>query len=272
MRHSRWLAVSVVGIALAIGVAAVVSPASSETVCAGNLASSVQSTTCPSVASLEANGGVIPVKLPKREMAPVAVLLSGRISDSNAAQPPPLREVAIEFDRHGALDATGLPVCNPNIQFQKISQAESICKGSIVAKGTATFEVAAPPGSSPTPVGGQLAVINGGFRAGVRILYAEVFLRLVAPTVVKSTLEVRKIHQGPYGLQVVGKMPIIEGLPGTLLGFSLEIRHLFMYKGKKQSFAMANCANGHLRARMIALFTNGETKSGTMIRTCADTG
>ena len=257
-----WLAASVVGVALAVGIAAVVSPASSETVCAVNLASSAQSTTCPSVAYLEANGGVIPVKLPKHEMAPVAIKLWGRISAGNAAQPPPLREVAIEFDRHGALDATGLPVCNPNIEFQKISQAESICKGSIVGKGAATFEMAVP-GSSPMPVSGKLVIINGGFRDGVRTLYAEAFVTVQTPFVIESTLEVKKIHDGPYGLAGGGKMPTIEGRPATLLGFSLEIKRLFMYRGKKQSFAMASCANGHLSARITAVFTNGETKAGT---------
>jgi hypothetical protein len=205
-------------------------------------------------------------------MAPVAVRLSGRISASNAAQPPPIREVTIDFDRNGALDATGLPACNPNIQFQKISQVESICRGSIVAKGTATFAVAVPPESSPMPVSGQLVIINGGFRDGVRILYVEAFLKVEAPFVLKSTFEVRKIHQGSYGLQVVGKMPSIEGRPATLLGFSLEIKRFFKYKGIKRSFAMARCPNGHLSATPSAVFTTGERIADTVIRPYATTG
>ncbi len=271
MRRRGRLGASVIGAALVFGVVTV-PPASSGTSCLQNLTASAQSDSiCPPATFFKVGGAVIPGKLPKHEMAPVAVNLWGSISAGNAAQPPPLREVAIEFDRHGALDATGLPVCNPNIQFQKISQAKSICKGSIIGQGTATFEIAAPE-SSPMPVTGRLVIINGGLRAGVRILYAEVFLRLVTPTVVKSTLEVRKIHQGPYGLQVVGKMPIIEGLPGTLLGFSLEIKRLFMYKGKKQSFAMASCANGHLSATISAVFSTGERIAGTVTRPCESQG
>jgi hypothetical protein len=272
VRHSRWLAASVVGVALVIGIAAVVSPASSETVCARNLASFVQSTTCPSGPLLEAEGAVRPSDLPKHEMAPVAVSLWGKVSSSYGAEPASLTEVAIDFDRNGALDATGLPVCNPNIQFQEIGQVESICKASIVAKGIATFDVAAPPESSPMSITGPLIIINGGFRDGVRILYAEAFLRLVTPTVVKSALEVRRIHQGPYGLQVVGKMPIIEGRPANLLSFSLEIKRLFKYKGTKQSFATARCPHGHLSATISAVFSTGERIARTVIKPCKATG
>ena len=184
MSRRVWLAASVGGAALAIGIAAVVSPAIVGDRLRQNLASSVQGATCPSVASLEANGGVIPVKLPKREMAPRRPS-SCRGSDlrRDAAQPPPLREVAIEFDRHGALDATGLPVCNPNIESQKISQAESICKGSIVGEGTATFEIAAPESSPHARSAASLVIINGGFRDGVRILYAEAFVTVQTPFV-----------------------------------------------------------------------------------------
>ena len=38
---------------------------------------------------------------------------------------------------------------------------------------------------------------------------------------------------------------------------SSTIKRLFMYRGTKQSFAMASCANGHLSAKISAVFTNG---------------
>ena len=117
-----------------------------------------------------------------------------------------------------------------------------------------------------------MVIINGGIRDGVRTLYAEAFVTVQTPFVIKSTLEVKKIHDGPYGLQVAGKMPIIEGRPVTLRSFSLEIKRLFKYKGTKQSFAMARCPNGHLGATISAVFSAGERIAKTLIQPCKAIG
>ena len=225
---------------------------------------------------LSAGGGVIPRRLPRHELAPVAVKLWGNISTVGGGEPSPLKEVTIDFDRNMAVDAAGIPRCNPNIEFEETGPWGSICKGSILGEGSARFEIA-PSESAPGLVNGMVnakldLIYRGASGDGVMTLFANAYLRLPAPVVLEIKLEVRKIHKGPYGLQVVAKIPALEGGLGALLNFHLDIKRLFKYRGTKQSFALARCPNGHLSASITAVFTNGDRILGALTRPCVAKG
>ncbi len=80
-----------------------------------------------------------------------------------------------------AIDAAGIPRCNPNIQFEEIGPWGSICKGSILGEGSARFEIA-PSESSPMLVNGmvnaKLVLIYRGISGdGVMTLFANAYLK-----------------------------------------------------------------------------------------------
>ena len=58
-----------------------------------------------------ADGGFTPTKLPRHENAPITIHGGGKISTVNGELPPILETIDIEFDRHGAVDTVGLPIC-----------------------------------------------------------------------------------------------------------------------------------------------------------------
>ena len=60
---------------------------------------------------VNAEGGFTPQALPKHENAPITLHGGGSISTSDGSLPPILRTLTLEFDRHGAVQTTGLEVC-----------------------------------------------------------------------------------------------------------------------------------------------------------------
>ncbi len=147
-----------------------------------------------------------------------------------------------------------------------------ICRSAIVGSGTANFEITFPEElSKPDP--GKLVIFNGGVKAGVTTLYAVAFVTVPTPNSIVTKVKIKRIDKGPYGFRAVAEIPSIAGGYGSLLDFSFKIKRLFTYKGtKKQSFALARCSNGHLSARVSALFSSGETIAGTVTRACVPKG
>ena len=96
---------------------------------------------------LDAEGGFAPKALPKHENAPITTHGGGKISTISGDLPPILDKFILEFDKHGALDTTGLAVCT---------------KGKLIATTVAAIAAAATcrlraTALSWAPIAGMLA-------------------------------------------------------------------------------------------------------------------
>jgi hypothetical protein len=216
-------------------------------------------------------GGLRPTKLPRHAMAPVTLLLGGEISNPQQLQPPALKEVTIDFDKNGTVDARGLPVCKLSRLAGGEEQLPVLCRKSIVGTGEALVEYRTPTqGSIKVPV--LLRLFNGGTRGGTTTLFIQSFIPVGNPTPTIATVKVTRLPNGPYGLQAVTQIPPIADGSGSLLDFNLKIRRLFDYKGVKRSFAAARCLDGHLSAKLSTTFDTGDWIEGTLIRPCESQG
>ncbi len=236
---------------------------------------------CPPRLMVGFRGQVMPKELPKHEMAPVTLNIRGGVKTSNGTQPAALREVTIDFDQNGAINATGLPVCKRSqLEVGRIRAARRLCRKSIVGTGVAHVAIK-PSQQGPIPI--PLTLFNGGVKGETTRLFIRPAITVAtrAPTVV--TVKLRKIHKGPhaagprhafvtYGLQAVATIPPIAGNEGSLLDFSIKIRRLFTYKGAKQSYALARCLDGHLSANIRNTFIGGTIISGTVTQPCTPKG
>jgi hypothetical protein len=182
-----------------------------------------------------------------------------------------LREVTMDFDKNGALNATGLPACKRSqLETRNTSAVQHVCRESIVGSGTAHVAITSS-GQEPIPL--PLTLFNGGVRDGTTTLFIRSSIATPTPAPLIATVKLRKIHAGRYGLGAISKIPPIAEGNGSLLDFSLKIKRLFTYKGKKQSYVSAKCPDGHFNANIIsAKFEGGPTISGTVIRPCTSKG
>jgi len=218
------------------------------------------------------NGGFSPTKLPKKKLAPISLSASGSIKTKDGSHVPALREVEIETDRNGEVNVIGLPVCTAGkLQSRDTAAAEKACKRAIIGKGETEVEVALPE-QRPIPVESKLIAFNGGTRNGTTTFYIHAFFSAPVTGAIVTTVKIKKIHKGRYGLLSIASIPKIAGGSGSVKSFNLVINRRYTYKGRKLSVLTARCADGKLQAHANAVFADGTQAGAEIIRTCTPTG
>jgi hypothetical protein len=248
-------------IAAALGVVALASVALAAgtnkpvTVRAGNL-------------ELTFNGGFSPTTLSKTKLTPITALFEGKIKTVDGTHPPALKEVLIEADKNTGIDVKGYPICTAaKLQSQDSAHAKAICKDSILGSGHGNVEIQFPE-QAPIPVSSPLTLFNGGEKGGVTTLFVHAYITVPTPAAIVTTVKVKKIHNGRYGLESVASIPKIAGGSGSVTSFSLNVGKQFTYKGKKVSFISAKCPDGKIQVHGTAVFSDGTRASAEVIRTC----
>ncbi len=254
MRRTSLTAIAVAGIA-ALAAASIATAAKPTVVRVGNLV-------------LKINGGVTPKKLPRKRMAPITLHTSGHMDTVDGEQPPALKEVKIDFDKHGTIDARGLPVCRPGkLQARDTQHAKAACPRAIVGHGSTRVRVAFPE-QTPFESSGPLVLFNGGVRGGVTKMYIHAYVNVPAPTAIVSVVKVKKIRKGRFGTRAIARVPVIAGGSGSVIHFNLAVRRVFRVHGQKRSYLTARCANGRFFAHAIALYRDGRRLAGNVVRPC----
>lgn len=255
MRRVLFAALALAG-ALTVVVAGLAAAEKPTVVRAGNLV-------------LKINGGVSPRALPRNRLAPITLHASGTIGTTDGTQPPALREVTIDFDKHGTINAKGLPVCQPGkLQATDTQHAKEACKGAIVGTGKTRVRVAFAE-QAPFESSGPLVLFNGGVHGGVTTMFIHAYVDVPAPTAIVTRVRIKKIHKGRYGTRAIASVPVIAGGSGSVIQFNLAVHRIFKRGGKKQSYLLAKCANGHLFAHAAATYRNGPTMEGDVVRACS---
>lgn len=195
-------------------------------------------------------------------MAPVSVVLSGKVGTTGGAHPSALREAVLDFDRNITLDARGLPVCNPpgGRDFRRRLNLRKICRRAIVGTGRADFELAFPelePIREPSP----LTVFNRGVRGGVTTLVAVASLDTPVPATIAVPIEITHTGRKSKGPHAVAKLPAIAGGSGSLLDFKLRLGRFFSYRGTRRSLLSARCPTGKLTVETNRLLFRNEAKA-----------
>ena len=256
-RIRAGVVVAVAALALAAATAAAEKPT---TVKVGNLV-------------LTIDGGVKPKALPKKEMAPITLDVSGKIATVDGTHPPALKEVVVDTDKNGTIDVRGAPTCKQGqLEAQTSINAEKICRPAIVGSGTTDVEVEFPE-SKPIPIKSKLLAFNGGLKGGTTTLYIHAYLTSPVSAAIVTTVKISKEHKGRYGTHSIASVPKIAGGAGSVTAFSLIFdKRLFTYKGKQHGYLMAKCPDGHFDAQAEAVFVNGDKLGGKIVRACTPKG
>jgi hypothetical protein len=209
---------------------------------------------------LEFNGGFSPKVLSKTKLTPITLTVSGKLKTVDGTHPPALKEFNVETDKNGAIEVKGLPVCTASkLQSQDTKHAEAICKSAIIGSGQAKAEIAFPE-QAPIPATSKIIAFNGGFKGGVTTLYIHAYLTVPTPAAIVTTVKIKKIHAGRYGLKAVSTIPKIAGGSGSVTDFNLTIN--------KKGVLLAKCPDGKLQARGEAKFSDGTVAKAEVLRTC----
>jgi hypothetical protein len=214
------------------------------------------------------DGGFSPTTLPKHEFAPIKLHGYGQISTVDGSNPPILETIVLWFDKHGAVETRGLPVCTPGkLAATTTPQARKLCPGAIVGTGVGKAVVNFPE-QPAIPASSPITIFNGPKKHGNPTVLAHAHLTVPAPTTFVVPIEIQKVHDGRYGFKTVAKIPKIAGGYGTPIYGRLSIGREWKYKGRTLSYVNASCPDGRLQAKGQFIFKDGTLLEGTLLKPC----
>jgi len=218
------------------------------------------------------NGGFFPKKLPKKKMAPIGLWLSGQIKNVDGTHPPAMRKFVVETDKNGSVFTKGYPKCSAGkLQARNSKEARRVCKKALIGGGKTKVEVefAEQP---PILVDSELLAFNGGTRGGTTTFYVHAYLSQPVVAAIVTTVKIKKIKKGRYGLKSTASIPVIAGGAGSVKFFKLTINKKYKYKGKRRSILNLRCRDGKVQARGEAIFDDGTKAKAEVLRTCKRKG
>src|SRR5690349_10292111 len=170
---------------------------------------------------VEYNGGFSPKKLSRTKPTPITFNVAAKIKsvDPEEPHPPALKEFLIEGDKHGTLHVEGIPACKSGeIQSTTTAAARKACGPSLIGSGKTDVEVKFP--EQPAFIAhSELLAFNGGAKGGVTTIFVHAFLTAPITAAVVTTVKVKKIHKGRYGLLSAATVPKIAGGAGSVVFF-----------------------------------------------------
>jgi hypothetical protein len=219
-------------------------------------------------------GSVAPSSLPRTGTTPVAVTIRGHVRALAGGPPPSLRRIAIEVNRVGVLDRTGLPNC-PQGRLRASSTADALaaCRGALVGEGRVSGVLVLPE-QEPTPFGGRVVAFNGRLPDGRPAILAHLFTSRPAPLTFVLAFAFGRA-QGTFGTRLVATVPARTRRTAHITSFSLRLSRVFSVAGEQRSFISAGCpAPAGFSGATFPLvrasygFVGEKTVADTLVRTC----
>jgi hypothetical protein len=249
--------------ALALAIAAVLgiaAMAEAEVVQRGNLRVSFE-------------GKMSPQSLPRTGTAPIAVALKGTIASTDGSTPPQLRRVTIAINRHGRIDATGLPLCSiEQIQPATTKNALQTCGPALVGEGRFSARILLPE-QAPFPSTGRIFAFNGTYKGKPAVL-AHIYGEQPAPTSVTLPFMISRAG-GAFATRLTASLPQVTSEWGYVTGLEMKLQRRFVEGGKRRSFISAGCPAPEgfpgavfPLARASYDFAGGATLGSTLVRNC----
>ncbi len=157
--------------------------------------------------------------------------------------------MTILFDRHGAVETTGLERCTmTKLAATDTARARKVCPGAIVGEGQGTAIVVFPE-QAPIRASSPITLFNGPPDHGAPTVLAHAYLSVPAPTTYIVPIVIEPIHDGIYGYRTKATIPPIAGGYGVPISGHLKIGKKWTYKGKRYSYVNARCETGKLEAK-----------------------
>ena len=198
---------------------------------------------------LDAEGDFAPKALPKFKNAPIVTHGGGSLSTKTGELPPILDKFVLEFDKHGALDTTGLPVCTKGkLVATDVAAARRACGQAIVGTGFGSAVVKFPE-QAPIKVGSPITLFNGPKKGPDDTIIAHAHLDYPGPTTFIVPIVIEKIHKGVLGYRVRVNIPKIAGGYGHPISGEAKVGEKWTFKGKKHSYINARCETGRFVVR-----------------------
>jgi hypothetical protein len=210
---------------------------------------------------------VLPFKLPRDQVAPIAVFVSGHIGTVNGETPPQLQRMTIKLNRHGLLQSKGLPTCRiPEVLASSTQQALARCGPALIGSGQFWAHIVLPQ-LPPYPTRGRLLIFNG--RQGKqKLLIASIYATNPFSTSFVIPFHITHIAQGPYGTLLTASFSEALRNWGFVDRIKLTLRRKYQLGGHQLSYFNSSCpaAPGTIATTFPLALTNFYFANGQRIQ------
>jgi len=183
---------------------------------------------------------ILPYKLPRRGTAPIAVFVSGHLSEPHGGIPPQLQEMTVEVNKHGLLQSKGLPTC-PLRMLQPASSERALasCSDALIGSGQFWAHIVLPDqGAYPTH--GRLLIFNGK-QKGKPVIFTHIFTANPFFSSFVIPFVIQKKSNGAYGTKLSASLPQALGDWGYVDRIKLTLKRKYRFEGKELSYFNAGC-------------------------------
>jgi hypothetical protein len=218
-------------------------------------------------------GGINPSALPRKELAPISIKVSGTVKTLSGERPPALRAIKIELNRGGVLDSRGLPKCQyDDLVATYPRQAMEHCGGALVGEGIYEANSAFPE-QATFPSQGHILAFNAVY-GGQEAILAHIYGTDPVPI---TRILVFRIHRkgGTFGTVLAAQLPESVNHYGYVIRVALELFRRYSFHGQQRSYISAACAApagfsvaSFPFARTSMTFEGGRRLSSTLTRSC----
>ena len=217
---------------------------------AGALATAVALLACASLAhaSVIQEGNVritvlsqvLPYKLPRQGTAPIAVFVSGHLSEPHGGIPPQLQRMTVEVNKHGLLQSKGLATCKlSKIQPASTERALASCGDALIGSGQFWAHIVLPDqGAYPTH--GRLLIFNGR-QKGRPVIFTHIFTANPFFSSFVIPFSIQKKPNGVYGTRLTASLPQALGDWGYVDRIKLTLKRKYRFEGRQLSYFNAGC-------------------------------
>lgn len=218
--------------------------------------------------AVSVTANVFPRELPARGNAPAEIVSVTRIKATDGSAPPALSKIEFNFDKHGRIDAKGLPVCTmAKLEGTTPQVARSRCAGAIVGGGVGKAEVRLP-GQPPMQISSPLTLFNAPPTNGLPSLIAHAYETVPAPEAVLVPIAVERVHKGRYGYRIEIELPEIAGGFGAATLAKATVGKTWRRGGKTIGYVSAHCSGARLQVYGRLSFDDGSLLPGTLSSPC----
>jgi hypothetical protein len=183
---------------------------------------------------------ILPYKLPRHGTAPIAVFVSGHLSEPHGGIPSQLQEMTVEVNKHGLLQSKGLPACPlSKIQPASTQRALAACGDALIGSGQFWAHIVLPDqGAYPTH--GRLLIFNGR-QKGKPVIFTHIFTANPFFSSFVIPFSISKKANGAYGTKLTASLPQALGDWGYVDRIKLTLKRKYDYKGRQLSYFNAGC-------------------------------
>jgi hypothetical protein len=209
-----------------------------------------------------------PRAFPEHGTLPASFSSVVRIKSVNGDQPPALKSLTFEFDKHGKLNFKGVPTCTEaKLEGTTPNEARTRCAGALLGTGTGKARVEMP-GKAPFTISSPISIFNAPPEGGRPTMIAHAYEMVPSPQALLVPFSIEKVSHGRYGYRTEIQLPAIAGGNGAAILAEAQFGRTRKEHGREVGYVEAECSGGRLQVYGKVTFADGSHLQSLLSSPC----